>query len=89
MTKRHQQVTINLKTQTHQQARQLALRKQPTVTVVYSKYTYNNALNIQMARAPQVNYGSGWYNASRSATSAAMNNAKYGITAKCVTKCLI
>lgn len=51
-------------------------KKQPTVTVVYSKYTYNNALNIQMARAPQVNYGSGWYNASRSATSAAMNNAK-------------
>lgn len=50
-------------------------KKQPTVTVVYSKYTYNNALNIQMARAPQVNYGSGWYNASRSATSAAMNNA--------------
>lgn len=51
-------------------------KKQPTVTVVYSKYTYNNALNIQMAKAPQVNYGSGWYNASRSATSAAMNNAK-------------
>lgn len=51
-------------------------KKQPTVTVVYSKYTYNNALNIQMARAPQVNYGSGWYNASRSATSAAMNNAR-------------
>ncbi|MBO1278279.1 glucosaminidase domain-containing protein [Staphylococcus haemolyticus] len=50
-------------------------KKQPTVTVVYSKYTYNSALNIQMARAPQVNYGSGWYNASRSATSAAMNNA--------------
>ncbi|WP_053036858.1 N-acetylglucosaminidase [Staphylococcus haemolyticus] len=53
-----------------------AKKKTPTVTVVYSKYTYNNALNIQMARAPQVNYGSGWYNASRSATSAAMNNAK-------------
>ena len=51
-------------------------KKQPTVTVVYSKYTYNNALNIQMAKAPQVNYGSGWYNASRSATSSAMNNAK-------------
>lgn len=50
-------------------------KKQPTITVVYSKYTYNNALNIQMAKAPQVNYGSGWYNASRSATSAAMNNA--------------
>ncbi|PNZ79550.1 CHAP domain-containing protein [Staphylococcus petrasii] len=52
-----------------------AKKKQPTVTVVYSRYTYNNALNIQMAKAPQVNYGSGWYNASRSATSAAMNNA--------------
>lgn len=64
-------------------------KKQPTVTVVYSKYTYNNALNIQMAKAPQVNYGSGWYNSSRSATSSAMNNAKYGITAKCVIKCLI
>lgn len=51
-------------------------KKQPTVTVVYSKYTYNSALNIQMAKAPQVNYGSGWYNASRSATSSAMNNAK-------------
>ncbi|WP_341275177.1 glucosaminidase domain-containing protein [Staphylococcus haemolyticus] len=51
-------------------------KKQPTVTVVYSKYTYNNALNIQMAKAPQVNYGSGWYNSSRSATSSAMNNAK-------------
>lgn len=51
-------------------------KKQPTVTVVYSKYTYNNALNIQMYKSPQVNYGSGWYNASRSATSAAMNNAK-------------
>lgn len=50
-------------------------KKKPTVTVVYSKYTYNNALNIQMAKAPQVNYGSGWYNAGRSATSAAMNNA--------------
>ena len=50
-------------------------KKQPTITVVYSKYTYNNALNIQMYKAPQVNYGSGWYNASRSATSAAMNNA--------------
>lgn len=50
-------------------------KKEPTITVVYSKYTYNNALNIQMAKAPQVNYGSGWYNASRSATSAAMNNA--------------
>ncbi|MBW4892640.1 N-acetylglucosaminidase [Staphylococcus haemolyticus] len=51
-------------------------KKQPTVTVVYSKYTYNNALNIQMYKSPQINYGSGWYNASRSATSAAMNNAK-------------
>lgn len=56
--------------------RKTSVKKTPTVTVVYSKYTYNNALNIQMARAPQVNYGSGWYNASRSATSAAMNNAK-------------
>ncbi|NUI83539.1 glucosaminidase domain-containing protein [Staphylococcus borealis] len=52
-----------------------ARKKEPTITVVYSKYTYNSALNIQMARAPQVNYGSGWYNASRSATSSAMNNA--------------
>lgn len=52
-----------------------ARKKEPTITVVYSKYTYNNALNIQMAKAPQVNYGSGWYNASRSATSSAMNNA--------------
>lgn len=51
-------------------------KKQPTVTVVYSKYTYNNALNIQMYKSPQINYGSGWYNASRSATSAAMNNAR-------------
>lgn len=55
--------------------RKTSVKKTPTVTVVYSKYTYNNALNIQMAKAPQVNYGSGWYNASRSATSAAMNNA--------------
>ena len=29
-----------------------------------------------MYKSPQINYGSGWYNASRSATSAAMNNAK-------------
>lgn len=56
--------------------RKTSVKKTPTVTVVYSKYTYNNALNIQMYKSPQVNYGSGWYNASRSATSAAMNNAK-------------
>lgn len=56
--------------------RKTSVKKTPTVTVVYSKYTYNNALNIQMYKSPQINYGSGWYNASRSATSAAMNNAK-------------
>lgn len=64
------------KTSTTKPRKTSVKKKQPTVTVVYSKYTYNNALNIQMARAPQVNYGSGWYNASRSATSAAMNNAR-------------
>ncbi|MGZ9788917.1 glucosaminidase domain-containing protein [Staphylococcus hominis] len=50
-------------------------KKEPTITVAYSKYTFANALNIQMTKWPQINFGSGWYNASRSATSNAMNNA--------------
>ena len=42
--------------------------------VVYSNYTFTQAVNIQMTKAPQINYGSGWYNASRSATLKAMNS---------------
>lgn len=51
-------------------------RKDNTVIVVHSKYTFNQAVNIQMARSPQINYGVGWYNANRSQTLNAMNSLK-------------
>lgn len=46
----------------------------PKVIVVYSNYTFNQAVNIQMTKWPQINYGSGWYNAGRADTLKAMNS---------------
>lgn len=43
------------------------------ITRERSPYTFTTALNKQMNVWPQVNYGSGWYNASRNQTSTAMN----------------
>lgn len=48
----------------------------PKTTVVHSKYTFNNAVNIQMRTNPQINYGNSWYSASRGATLNAMNSLK-------------
>lgn len=42
--------------------------------VVYSNYSFKRAVDIQMSTRPQINYGTGWYNASRSATLKAMNS---------------
>ena len=44
------------------------------VKVHYSNYTFARAVSIQMTKAPQINYGNGWYNASRAATLKAMNS---------------
>lgn len=46
----------------------------PKVMVVYSNYSFKRAVDIQMSTRPQINYGTGWYNASRSATLKAMNS---------------
>ena len=42
--------------------------------VVYSNYSFKRAVDIQMTKWPQINYGTGWYNASRTATLKAMNS---------------
>lgn len=46
----------------------------PKVTVAYSNYTFNRAVNIQVNVNPQINYGNGWYRASYSQTLNAMNS---------------
>lgn len=46
----------------------------PKVMVVYSNYSFKRAVDIQMTKWPQINYGTGWYNASRTATLKAMNS---------------
>ena len=51
-----------------------ATNKEIKTIIVYSKYTFAQAVNIQMTRSPQINYGSGWYGASRAATLNAMNS---------------
>ena len=61
----------------------------PKVIVVYSNYTFNQAVNIQMTKWPQINYGSGWYNASRSDTLKAMNSLEFGTVQDKNIKCLI
>ena len=48
----------------------------PKVMVVYSNYSFKRAVDIQMTKWPQINYGSGWYNAGRSDTLKAMNSLK-------------
>ena len=60
----------------------------PKVIVVYSNYTFNQAVNIQMTKWPQINYGSGWYNASRSDTLKAMNSLEIWNSSSQNTKCL-
>lgn len=42
--------------------------------VVYSNYSFKRAVDIQMTKWPQINYGTGWYNASRRNTLKAMNS---------------
>ena len=42
-----------------------------------------------MTKWPQINYGSGWYNASRSDTLKAMNNLEIWNSSSQNTKCLI
>lgn len=49
-------------------------KKQNQVIVEHSKYTFNQAVNIQSRLSPQINYGVGWYNATRSQTLNAMNS---------------
>lgn len=44
------------------------------VTTERSKYSFTQALNAQMNVNPQISNGYSWYNASRSQTSAAMND---------------
>ena len=46
----------------------------PKVMVVYSNYSFKRAVDIQMTKWPQINYGTGWYNASRRNTLKAMNS---------------
>ncbi|WP_154895640.1 N-acetylglucosaminidase, partial [Staphylococcus pasteuri] len=46
---------------------------EPHVVVEKSRFSFATALNKQMVWNPQINYGEGWYSASRSQTSKAMN----------------
>lgn len=48
----------------------------PKISVETSGYSFNTALNKQMWVNPQINKGWGWYSASRTETSNAMNPTK-------------
>ena len=50
----------------HRHRRQEKVSSKPKVMVVYSNYSFKRAVDIQMSTRPQINYGTGWYNASRS-----------------------
>lgn len=47
--------------------------QQSYITKEISSYTLNNALNIQLKCAPQINNGAGWYNANSQQVKTAMN----------------
>ncbi|MGW7931886.1 glucosaminidase domain-containing protein [Staphylococcus xylosus] len=53
------------------------VKSNPKVTIEKSKYTFKQALNLQMSRGlPVVNAGGGWFSASRARVSAAMDPNK-------------